>query len=319
MRTPSLILILSLVLPGIACRRQDSTLLDGRLEAYQSDLGPRVAGRLKDVRVQEGQRVKAGDLLALVEAEELDAAVARDLAALDGARARKLQVDRGNRAEDIAQGEARVQDAQAALSLAEENLGRARRLHQERILSQADLDGARTARDRAAANLELQRKALAELVAGARVEERMASDAQARQAQAVLQQTRTSAGFTEIRAPFDGVVLHRLREPGTVLGAGQPVLTLARGDALWVRVYIPQTLQVRVSVGQAATVETLDGRRLEGRLTELSRDPEFTPKVVETAEERVNLVYPGRVTLPLAWEKSLAPGQAVKVRIQAAP
>lgn len=308
------ILLLLLAFAG-GCRRDARARLDGRIEASQSDLGARVPGRLVDLPVREGQRVKQGDLLARIAAEELDAAVLRDKAGFESAQARQLQVDHGNRSEDIAQGEARVRDAEAAQLLAEDVLRRVRRLHGERIVAQAELDSAQASRDRAAAGLDLQRKALAVLRAGARIEERMGTVAQTRQAEAVYRQTRTQSGFTEIRAPFDGVVLHRLREPGTVLTAGQPVLTLARLDRLWVRCYVPQSLQVKIGLGQPVTVETLDGRLFEAKLDEISSDPEYTPKVVETAEERVNLVYPARVNLEQGWDRSLIPGQAVYIRM----
>ena len=314
-RHPSL-LLLPLLLTAPACTRQDGTLLNGRVEAYLSDLGPRVPGRLLELPVREGQRVKQGDLLARVAAEELNAAVLRDLAALQTAEAKQLEVDHGSRAEEIAQGEARLQDARSALLLAEDTLKRAQRLFRDRITSQADLDGAQSVRDRAAANLDLQRKALDLLKAGVRSEQRLGTAAETRRMKAVLDQTRIQAGFLEIRAPFDGIVIHRLREPGTVLGAGQPVLTLARVDSLWVRLYLPQTLQIRVGLGNPVSVETLDGRSFEGRLDEISSDPEYTPKMVETAEERVNLVYPARVGLPGGWDKALVPGQAVNVRIR---
>lgn len=318
MRAPRAALLLALLPLALApaCARKEGTLLNGRVEAYLSDLGPRVPGRLVDLPVREGQRVKRGDLLAKVAAEELDAAVLRDQAALQSAEAKKLESDHGSRAEEVAQGEARVRDAQAALVLAEDTLKRARRLFEDRITSRADLDGAQSGRDRAAAGLDLQRKALDLLKAGLRAEQRQGVDAEARRARAVLDQSRAQAGFLEIRAPFDGIVVHRLREPGTVLAAGQAVLTLARVDALWVRLYLPQTLQVRVALGSPITVETLDGRTLEGRLDEISSDPEYTPKMVETAEERVNLVYPARVDLPGGWDKALVPGQAVSVRVK---
>lgn len=306
---PALVLVLG-------CRRETGHVLDGRIEAYQSDLGARVAGRLLELNVFEGQRVKQGDLLAKVSAEEVEAAVLRDQAGFASAQARQLLVDHGNRAEDIAQGEARVRDAEAALQLARETLQRVTRLHGERVLSKAELDSASANRDRAEANLDLQRKALAVLKAGARAEERMGTRAQTRQAEAVLQLTRAQAGFLEVRAPFDGVVLHRLREPGTVLTAGQPVLTLARIDRLWVRCYLPQSLQAKAGLGAPVTVETLDGRRFDGRLDEVSSDPEYTPKVVETAEERVNLVYPARINLAGGWDRALMPGQAVRIRVK---
>lgn len=310
-------LLFALPLLLLACHRDPRPLLNGRVEAYLTDLGPRVGGRLVELHAREGQRVKAGDLLARVAAEELDAAVLRDQAGLDSAEARRLELDRGTRSEQIAQGEARLRDAQAALRLAEENLGRTQKLVAGRVLSQAELDRATAERDRAAAAQNLQTKALAELRAGARLEQRQAGGAEARRARAVLHQSRVQAGFTEVRAPFDGVVTHRLREPGSVIGAGQPVLTLARLDQLWVRIYLSQPQQSLARLGSAVSVEVPGGRILEATLDEVAAEAEFTPKMVESREERVNLVYPARVNLPLGWDKGLIPGQAVDVRLGA--
>jgi HlyD family secretion protein len=311
------LLLLPLLL--VACHRDSRPLLNGRVEAYLTDLGPRAGGRLVELNVREGQRVKAGDLLARVAAEELEAAVLRDEAGFDSADARRLELDRGARAEQVAQGEARVRDAEAAVKLAEENLRRATKLSGERVLSQADLDRATAERDRAAAALNLQGKVLAELKAGARIEQRQAGSAEARKARAVLQQSRAQAGFTEIRAPFDGIVTHRLREPGSVIGAGQPVLTLARLDQLWVRIYLPQPIQGQARIGSPVTVLTPDKRMLDATLDEVGSEAEFTPKMVESREERVNLVYPARVTLKNGWDLGLVPGVAVDVRLGAGP
>ncbi len=312
-----LLLLFPLLL--IACHRDPRPLLNGRVEAYLTDLGPRAGGRLVELGVHEGQRVKAGDLLARVSAEELDAAVQRDQAGFESAEAKRLELDRGSRAEDIAQGQARVHDAAAALKLAEASLRRARRLVADTVMSQADLDNAVSARDRAAAALNLQTKALAELKAGARIEERQAGQAAARQAGAVLRQSRIQAGFLEVRAPFDGVVIHRLREPGSVLTPGQPILTLARLDELWVRLYLPQPLQAHAALGMPVTVSVPGGSAapLNATLDEVASEAEFTPKMVESREERVNLVYAARVNLKDGWDKGLVPGVAVDVRLGA--
>ncbi|MFN8009771.1 MAG: HlyD family efflux transporter periplasmic adaptor subunit [Holophagaceae bacterium] len=308
-----------LLLALAACHRSQEPVLNGRVEAYLTDLGPRAAGRLVELKVVEGQRVKAGDLLARVHAEELDAAVDRDLAALQAAEAKSLEAANGTRLEDIAQGEAKVKDADAALRLAEENLKRASRLFKDGVLSQAELDRAQTERDRAQAGLNLASKALAELRAGLRQEQRSGVNADARRAKAVLELSRAQAKFTEIRAPFDGVVVHRLREPGSVLGVGQGVVTLARLDTLWVRVYLPQTLQAKARIGLPVEVATADRRTFQATLDEVSSEPEFTPKMVETREERVNLVYPARVHLKEGFDKGLVPGLSVDVRLKVAP
>ncbi len=310
-------LIAPLLLAGLACKRDDRPVLNGRVEAYLSDLGPRVGGRLVELKVTEGQRVKAGDLLARVSAEELDAAVVRDLAAVDSAEAKRLELSNGSRKEDVAQGEARVRDAQAALKWAEESLTRTKNLFGEKVMSQADLDRAQADRDRAEASLHLQEKALAELNAGARSEQRLGAAAETKRAKATLEATKAQASFLEIRAPFDGIVIHRLREVGAVLSPGQPVLTIARQDKLWVRLYLPQSIQAQSQVGEKVTVEVHTGLSIEGTLDEVSQEAEYTPKMVETKEERINLVYQARINLPHGWDQGVLPGVAVDVRLGA--
>lgn len=300
----------------VGCDRHEGTLLNGRVEAYLTDLAPRVSGRLVELKVQEGQRVKAGDLLARVAAEELGAAVDRDAAGAASAEAKSLELKHGTREEDVAQGEARVRDAEAALKLGEENLRRVQKLFRDGVIAQAELDRAIAERDRAGAALNLQQKALLELRAGARSEQRQGALAEAARAKATLTQSQTLHGFTEIRAPFDGVVVHRLRELGSVLPAGQPVLTLARVDQLWIRVYLPQPVQATAKLGQSVTVTTVDKRSFDAALDEVSSEAEYTPKMVETREERVNLVYPARIHLARGWDKGLLPGVAVDVRLK---
>jgi len=304
-----------LALLTLACHRDGVVTLNGRVEAYLSDLGPRVSSTITTIDVREGQRVKAGDLLVRLSADELGAAVDRDAAGLASTEAHTRMYLAGNRPEDIAQGEARVRDAEAALVLAEDTLRREVHLNRDKIASQADLDKAQADRDRAVAALALQRKALEELKAGFRNEDRAAAVADSRKARAVLDQSRVQAGFLEIRAPFDAIVVHRLREVGSVVGPGTAVLTLARLDRLWVRLYIPQPLQPRVSQGQALQVRALDGRTFEGTLDEVSSEAEYTPKMVETAEERVNLVYPAKIHLLRGFDQGLIPGVSVDVRI----
>lgn len=307
-------IVLSLVL-SLGCQRKEPNVLDGRLEAYLSDLGPRSAGRLVTVNVREGQRVKAGELLARIVAEEADAAVRRDEAGLAAAEARYRELLRGTRAEQIAQGEARLRDAEAALALATDNLKRAESLARDQILSQAELDRIRTEHRRAEAALALQSKMLTELKAGPRVEQREAAWAERRRADATLEQSRAVATFGEIRAPFDGWVVHRLREEGAIVAPGQAVLTLARADRLWVKAYLPQPLQRRVHLGSPVTVVLPDGRRWEATLDEVASEPEYTPKMVETTEERVNLVYPIRIHLPRGYDQGLLPGMAVTLHL----
>ena len=308
-----------LLLWTMACDRDKRPVLNGRVEAYLSDLGFRVGGRLVELKVVEGQRVKRGDLLARVAAEELDAAVERDAAGMEAAEARRLELAHGTRAEQIAQGEARLRDAEAALRLAEASFRRAQWLLRDGVSSQAEMDRAQMERDRAREALNLQSKSLAELKAGAREEQRLNVGAEAKRARALLEQSRVQVGFTEIRVPFDGVIIHRLRELGSVLSPGQAVLTIARLDRLWVRVYLPQSIQSKATLGMDVTVITPDKRALKAQLNEVASEAEYTPKMVETQEERVNLVYAARVHIPQGWDEGLLPGMAVVVKLGSPP
>jgi HlyD family secretion protein len=131
----------------------------------------------------------------------------------------------------------------------------------------------------------------------------------------VLKQSESVARENEIRAPADGVVLHRMAEPGLLLAPGQPALTLAFGGRLYVRAFIPETKLGKVRQGSPAKVhvDAFPGRDFPARVTEISPDAEFTPKPVETREERVNLVYATKVDLDDGWTEPLVPGQPAEV------
>ena len=138
-----------------------------------------------------------------------------------------------------------------------------------------------------------------------------------KRAQTVVKQAETVAREAEIRAPADGVVLHRMAEPGLLLGAGQPALTMAFAGRLYVRAFIPETKLGRVKQGMPAqvSVDAYPGKLFPAHVTEISPDAEFTPKPVETREERVNLVYAAKVDLDAGWAEPLVPGQPAEVTI----
>ena len=149
---------------------------------------------------------------------------------------------------------------------------------------------------------------------------------QTRQAEAELgraRQVKAQSDITvreaELRAPSDGVVLHRLVEPGSLLGPGQPALTLGLESRLYVRTFVPEPHLGRVRQGQAVqvTVDSFPDQQFPARVTEISPTAEFTPKAVETRAERVNLVYAAKVDLDAGWKAPLVPGQPAQVVVAA--
>ena len=312
--------LIAAVALAAACRPKDTGMLhlNGRLEAPLVDLGPKVAGRVIEVRVREGDRVKAGDVLARLDLGETAVAVERDREGLKSAEARYQDMSEGSRRPEILAAEADVADKRSQLALADRELERQRVLLAKKIGTQRDFDVAKTGVERSTAALKASEERLKLSVEGFRKFQTEQAKYDMGRAKSVLAQSETVAREAEIRAPADGVILHRIAEPGLLLAAGQPALTMAFADRLYVRTYIPEPLLGKVRTGMAATVgvDAFPGKSFPAKVTEISPDAEFTPKPVETRGERVNLVYAAKVDLDAGWGDPLVPGQPADVTIR---
>jgi HlyD family secretion protein len=314
-------LLIVVALVAAACNRnQDDTTvhLNGRIEAPMVDLGPKVPGRVAEVLVREGDRVKAGALLVRLDLGETSIAVEREQAGVRSAQARQQDLQEGSRQSDIGVVQAEVADRRAAVALAQKETERQRFLLERKVGTQRDYDRARTELERARAALTAAQERLELAREGTRRNQTAAAQAEAERAQAVLKQSVTVAREGEIRAPADGVIVHRLAEPGQLVGAGQPAMTMAFANRLYVRTFIPETALGRVRMGMPAsvTVDAYPGRRFAARISEISPEAEFTPKAVETKSERVNLVYAAKADLDGGWNEPLVPGQPAEVTVR---
>lgn len=306
-----------------SCRAGDDASvirLNGRIEAALVDLAPKVPGRVVEVKVREGDRVKAGDLLVTLDLGETALSVDRDRDALGSARARLEDLRSGSRSQEVAAADADLADKRASVDLAKRDLARQESLMAKKVGVPRDLDRARTELARSLAAQEASSERLALAREGFRRFQKAQAGADVKRAETVLRQSETVARESEIHAPADGVVLHRMAEPGLLLGAGQPALTVAFADRLYVRTFIPETKLGRVRTGLAArvAVDAFPGRTFPARVTEISPVAEFTPKAVETREERVNLVYAAKVDLDRGWAEPLVPGQPAEVTLETA-
>jgi HlyD family secretion protein len=323
MRPATRFAVLAAAALAAACRNggdPNVVVLSGRLEAPVVDLAPKVAGRVVEVKVREGDHVKAGDLIARLDLGETALAPERDARGLQSAEARFNDLRVGSRSAEIAQAEADLADKKAAVELARRELERQEALLSKKVGTQRDTDTARTTMERAVANAKMAADRLQLLHEGFRKGQTEQARVDVERARAVLKQSESVAREAEIRAPADGVILHRMAEPGLLLGPGQPAVTLAFSNRLYVRTFIPETQLGRVRPGSPAevTVDAFPGKTFLARVTEISPDAEFTPKPVDTPRERVNLVYAAKVDLDAGWNAPLVPGQPADVRVKAA-
>ena len=309
---------LTLCAAGLApagCRDKppaDRVRVSGYVEATEVRVAPEVGGRLLDLKVAEGDRVKTGDIVAQLDTADITLALRRAAAERQGADAQLRLLLAGARQEDIRQAEAQraaaeadVSGARQELASAERDLKRFEDLLASNSGAQKPRDDAATRRDvandRIRAGEERVRaaaEAVARLRAGARREEIDAARAQLAGVDAQIATLEKAMNDATVRAPASGMVTQKLADKGELIAPRAPLLVVADLDHVWANVYVDEPLVPRVTLGQAATVFTdAGGPGIEGKVTFISPKAEFTPRNVQTAEERSKLVFRVKVTV----------------------
>lgn len=295
----------------------DTLFASGTVEATEARLGFELTGRVESVSVREGDAVRAGDELAALDRAEMRARRDQAVAQVEAARAFLRELERGFRSEEIAQARAARDAAKQRLDDAQRDLERTRRLHEGGAVSQEVHDKAVLALDMAKNQNEQAEEQFKLLEAGPRRERIDAQRAQLAQAEAALRGLEATLAKMTIQAPFDGVVTVRHREPGEIVAPGSPVLTILNPDDRWVRIYIPENRIGLVRIGQPATLtsDTYRDKTYAGETIFIASEAEFTPKSVQTQEERVKLVYAVKVRITGDPGHDLKPGTPADVRL----
>ena len=315
------LVLLALVLRFTVFRggpRDGEIVASGSVEATDAQLGFQVPGRIDTLAVDEGDRVRSGQLLARLDLSELEARHAQAAAQVSAARALLTELEAGSRSEDIASARAAAGAAADRLSDAERDLARTRQLFQGGAVSQEAMDKAQTAFDLARAQRDQAAQALRLVETGPRPERIAAQRSTVAQAGAAVRQLDATLANAVIRAPFDGVVTVKDREEGEVVAAGAPVLTVTNLADRWVRIYVREDRIGAVRLGQPAvvTADTYPGKRYQGEVSYVASEAEFTPRTVQTAEERVKLVYAVKVRITGDPAVDLKPGIPADVRLE---
>lgn len=298
----------------------DGLLASGTVEATEAQLGFQVPGRILEIKPREGDRVRSGEVVAWLDRTELEARRAQARAQVAAARALLSELEAGARREELAVARESARAAEERYRDAERDFQRIRRLFEGGAVAREALDKAQLALDVAESQRDQAQQQLQMVETGPRRERLQAQRAAVEQAEAALRQAEAALQHAVITAPFDGVVTVRDREPGEVVGAGAPVLTLMNPDDRWVRIYIREDRVGAVSIGQPATIstDTYPGRHYDGVVSFIASEAEFTPRNVQTTEERVKLVYAVKVRITGDPGRELKPGMPADVRLPVA-
>jgi HlyD family secretion protein len=284
----------------------------GHVEADEVRLAPEVGGRIVELLVKEGDSVSPGAVVLRLDSRDPQLAVDRAKAEQRQAEAQLKLLEAGSRREDIAQAQAQgtaardeVAAARAELVAAETDLERFEALLRANAGSRKQRDDAATrrdvARERVAAAESRARAAdqgTARLRAGARVEEIEAARARVAAAATGVATAEKALHDTTLLAPIAGVVTEKLVSVGEVIAPRTPAVVIVDLVDAWADVFVDEPLIPRLRLNQTATVFTdAGGPGLSGNVTYISPKAEFTPRNVQTAEERSKLVYRVRVSV----------------------
>jgi HlyD family secretion protein len=249
---------------------------NGRIEAEQVDIAPTLAGRVARVTAAEGDLVAPGDMLVEMDTDEL-------AAALDRAEA-EVALARQTRAE----AEAVVVQRESQLRRAGHELDRAKALLASQTISETIFEDRETAYQ------------VAEAILGAATARVSTAESQIAAAQAESRRIATQIEDSKLFAPMAGRVLYRLAEPGEVVAAGAPVLTLLSLEQVYMEVFLPAREAGLLPIGAEARIvlDALPDYAIPAFVSFVSPEAQFTPKQVETLSEREQLVFRVRVRIP---------------------
>jgi HlyD family secretion protein len=267
--------------------------LSGNIEAHESLVGFKVEGRIIELPIEEGQQIEQGALLARLEDADLKQKVRIDEDTVHVRESNLALTLAGTREQELKATQQSMIDAQADLDQKQLDNDRMQKLFAKDEVSAQDRDLAATALKRADATFKAAQQRYNEALEGSRKEDIAIAQANLKEAGGSLGLSRVNLAYAVLRSPSTGVITVREAELGEVVAPGTPVVTIADLDHIWLRAYIAETDLGRIHWGQDAVITTDSylGKQYHGRISFIASDAEFTPKSVQTYEERVTLVY----------------------------
>ncbi|RIX45079.1 MAG: HlyD family efflux transporter periplasmic adaptor subunit [Rhodocyclales bacterium GT-UBC] len=252
---------------------------NGRLEAIEVDVATKIAGRLSEVLVREGDAVLAGAIVARLDADDLRAQL----------RAAEAQVLQARKAMDETR--AGVKKSASDLNLADKTLKRSADLVGRGFITRDKLDRDQTGMDGARAGLSQAQSRVAE------------ADAAVETALARVDSLKVTLNDTALKAPINGRVLYRLAEPGEVLAAGGKALTLLNLADMYMTIYLPTDQAGKVALNSEARIvlDALPGQAIPATVSFVAPKAQFTPREVETRTEREKLMFRLKIKPDTAW------------------
>ena len=289
--------------------------LYGNVEIRRVNLGFRTPGRIEQFAFEEGDRVRRGDRIAVLDRKPALTRLASAKARLDSVSAILERLENGFRPQEINQARAKVDELRASLAFAEADYERNEQLVRTGGASASDFDKSLSVRDELKAKIVQAEENLRLMEEGYRHEDIAAARAQKAQAEAERAEAEIALADTELISPSDGVLLNRVEEVGAVIQNGQTIAILSLDTDVWVYVYVDEPDLGKLEPGRTVRIRTDSSEKVyTGQIGYISPEAEFTPKNVETEKLRTDLVYRVRI-IAESPDQGLRQGMPVTVTI----
>ena len=274
----------------------------GNIEATNIVISSKTPGQIKEIYVKEGDMVKAGDVLFLIDHDLLDMQLRQALAAVEQADAQLKLLQQGARSEDIRIAEDNVSAAEINLKQAETDLQRMKNLVNENAATVKNLEDAELVYDLRENQLNSAEENLMKVRTIIRREEVESAAANLKRSQANADLIRKNIEDCKVSSPLEGIITKKLAEPGEFVNTGSSILNIADLKVVDLFIYVTEAKLGKIKLGQEADItnDTYPDKKYSGEVIYISPEAEFTPKNIQTKEERTKLVFGIKIRIPNA-------------------
>lgn len=271
----------------------------GNIEATNVIVSSKVNGEIEKILYDEGQFVNEGDTVMIIDHEALQLQLDQAEASVEAARAQLALLKKGARKEDIVQGEEAVKQARINFNLAEKDRDRMENLYKSNSISQNQYDNATAKFELSQAQLNSAKENLAKLKNFARPEEIQQSSANLDRQTAASKLLKKSINDSYVQSPINGIIVDKFFEKGETVTQMSSLFKVSDLRTVDLIIYVSEEELGKVQLGQKAdvSVDAYPGKSYQGKVIYISPEAEFTPKNIQTKDERTKLVFAVKIRI----------------------
>ena len=283
-----------------SCNNKNSIEATGTIETVDVILSSKTSGEIKELRIIEGDKVKLGDTLMVIDTEALRLQLDQQKAGTEMSRAQLDLLRDGSRKEDIQLAESSLKQAQSNYDQAKTDLERLQKLYQTRTITKKQYDDAVTHFDLMNDILSSAKENYHKVKNIARPEELKQAEAKLQQSMATADLIKKNINDSYIVSPLNGIVVKKYFEVGETVVPMSSLLKISDLTNVELYIYVTELELGKVKLGQKAevTVDAFKDKKFEGKVTYISPEAEFTPKNIQTKDERTKLVFAVKIEVP---------------------